>query len=68
MPTAARRPRKAATTTEIRNVPLRNVAEFHRATGPAVVHHVNITRTIDVFVNVESGYDVGGVAAEIAGG
>ena len=46
-------------------VPLRNVAEFHRATGPAVVHHVNITRTIDVFVNVESGYDVGGVAAEI---
>jgi multidrug efflux pump subunit AcrB len=46
-------------------VPLRNVAEFYRATGPAVVNHVNITRTIDVFANVQKGYDVGTVAGEI---
>jgi multidrug efflux pump subunit AcrB len=48
-----------------RPVPLRNVADFYRSTGPAVINHVNITRTIDVFANVEKGYDVGSVAAEI---
>jgi multidrug efflux pump subunit AcrB len=48
-----------------RPVPLRNVADFYRATGPSVVNHVNITRTFDVFANVERGYDVGGVATEI---
>jgi len=48
-----------------RPIPLRNVAEFYRATGPSVVNHVNITRTIDVFANVDRGYDVGGVAEEI---
>ncbi|MCP4247668.1 MAG: efflux RND transporter permease subunit [bacterium] len=46
-------------------IPLRNVAELYRATGPSVVNHVNITRTIDVYANVARGYDVGGVAAEI---
>jgi multidrug efflux pump subunit AcrB len=46
-------------------VALRNIADFGRKTGPAAVNHVNITRTIDVFANVESGYDVGTVAAEI---
>ncbi len=46
-------------------VALRNIAEFGRKTGPAVVNHVNITRTIDVFANVEGGYDVGSVAGEI---
>jgi len=46
-------------------IPLRNVAEFYRATGPSVVNHMNITRTFDIYVNVESGYDVGGVADEI---
>ena len=46
-------------------IPLRNVAEFYRATGPSVVSHMNITRTFDIYANVESGYDVGGVAAEI---
>lgn len=46
-------------------VALRNIAEFGRKTGPAVVNHVNITRTIDVFANVEQGYDVGSVATEI---
>jgi len=46
-------------------VALRNIAEFGRKTGPAVVNHINITRTIDVFANVERGYDVGSVAGEI---
>ncbi len=46
-------------------VPLRNIAEFGRKTGPAVINHVNIKRTIDVFANVEQGYDVGSVAAEL---
>ena len=46
-------------------VPLRNIADFYRSTGPSVVNHVNITRTFDVFSNVARGYDVGGVAAEI---
>jgi multidrug efflux pump subunit AcrB len=46
-------------------VPLRNVAEFYRATGPAVINHRNITRTIDIFANVLSGYDVGGIAKEM---
>ncbi|MFQ5501390.1 MAG: efflux RND transporter permease subunit [Phycisphaerae bacterium] len=48
-----------------RPIPLRNIADFYRATGPSVVNHVNITRTIDIFANVAQGYDVGSVAAEI---
>jgi len=46
-------------------VALRNIANFGRKTGPAVVNHVNITRTIDVFANVERGHDVGSVATEL---
>ncbi|MCG8405286.1 MAG: efflux RND transporter permease subunit [Phycisphaerales bacterium] len=46
-------------------VPLRNIAEFYRATGPSVVNHVNITRTIDIYANVARGHDVGSVASEI---
>ncbi|MCH7527270.1 MAG: efflux RND transporter permease subunit [Planctomycetes bacterium] len=46
-------------------IPLRNVAEFYRSTGPSVVNHMNITRTFDIFVNIKQGYDVGGVAVEI---
>ncbi|MCH8914098.1 MAG: efflux RND transporter permease subunit, partial [Planctomycetes bacterium] len=48
-----------------RPIPLRNIAEFYRATGPSVINHVNISRVTDVYANVEQGYDVGGVAAEI---
>jgi len=48
-----------------RPIPLRNIADFYRATGPSVVNHVNITRTIDVYANVAQGYDVGSVAGEI---
>jgi multidrug efflux pump subunit AcrB len=46
-------------------VALRNIAEFGRKMGPAVVSHINIKRAIDVFANVERGYDVGSVAGEI---
>ncbi len=46
-------------------VPLRNVAEFYRATGPAVINHHNITRVTDIFANVATGYDTGSVAEEI---
>jgi len=46
-------------------VALRNIAKFGRKTGPAVVHHVNIKRTTDVFANVKRGYDVGSVASEL---
>ncbi|MCH8879853.1 MAG: efflux RND transporter permease subunit [Planctomycetes bacterium] len=46
-------------------VPLRNIADFYRASGPSVINHVNISRVIDIYANVEKGYDVGGVAAEI---
>jgi len=46
-------------------VALRNIAEFYRATGPSVVNHLNITRTVDVFANVAPGYDIGTVAGEI---
>ncbi|MFT7667676.1 MAG: multidrug efflux pump subunit AcrB [Planctomycetota bacterium] len=43
---------------------LGNVATLSRTTSPAVVRHINITRTVDVYANVE-GRDLGGLAAEI---
>ncbi|MCH7591838.1 MAG: efflux RND transporter permease subunit [Planctomycetes bacterium] len=46
-------------------VPLRNVADFYRTTGPAVISHHNITRVTNVFANVATGYDAGSVAREI---
>ncbi|MFT5731631.1 MAG: multidrug efflux pump subunit AcrB [Planctomycetota bacterium] len=46
------------------SVLLGNVATLSRTTSPAVVKHVNITRTVDVFANVE-GRDLGGFAADI---
>ena len=54
-------------TNSLQPVPLRNIADFRRATGPAVISHLNITRVIDVYVNVATGYDVGSVAAKIEG-
>jgi multidrug efflux pump subunit AcrB len=48
-------------------IPLRNVAQFYRTTGPAVVNHHNITRVTDVFANVASGHDAGSVADAIEG-
>ncbi len=46
-------------------VPLRNVADFYRSTGPAVINHHNITKVIDVYANVATGVDAGSVAEEI---
>ncbi|MEE8467125.1 MAG: efflux RND transporter permease subunit [Planctomycetota bacterium] len=43
---------------------LRNVATLHRTTSPAVVKHLNITRTLDIFANVE-GRDLGSVTRDI---
>ncbi len=45
---------------------LQDVAEIvTNVTGPAVINHRNITRVTDVFVNVETGYDMGRVVTEI---
>lgn len=46
---------------------LKNIATFSRATAPAEVHHHNVTRVTNVYVNV-AGRDVGSVAAEIEAG
>jgi multidrug efflux pump subunit AcrB len=43
---------------------LRNLATFERTVAPAEVSHVNITRVIDVYANVE-GRDLGSVAADV---
>ena len=49
----------------VRSVPLRNLATIRRTSGPAVINHRNITRTINVYVNVACGYDVGSVVSRI---
>jgi multidrug efflux pump subunit AcrB len=43
---------------------LTNLATFKRTTAPTEVNHLNISRVIDVFANVD-GRDVGSVAADI---
>ena len=45
-------------------VPLRNVARFSRTTAPSEINHLNITRVVDLFVNVR-GRDIGAVASDI---
>lgn len=50
--------------TQSQPIPLRNIASFKRATAPGEVNHLNITRVIDVYANVE-GRDIGSVAAAI---
>src|SRR3989442_8547703 len=45
-------------------LPLTNVACFLRTTAPSEINHLNITRVVDVFVNV-AGRDLGSVAADI---
>ncbi len=45
-------------------IPLRSVAKVNYTTAPIEINHHNITRVIDVFVNVR-GRDVGSVAAGI---
>jgi multidrug efflux pump subunit AcrB len=49
----------------VRPALLRNVAEFRRTTGPAVINHHNITRVIDVYANVLPGHDAGTVVRAI---
>ncbi len=49
------------------SVPLRTLVELRRTTSPAVIKHVNITRTVDVYANV-SGRDLGRVVAGIQKG
>ncbi|MCH8086240.1 MAG: efflux RND transporter permease subunit [Chloroflexi bacterium] len=44
-------------------VPLRNIAELSRTMGPAVINHLNITRVIDVYADVEGGQYLGDVVA-----
>jgi len=45
---------------------LQDVAEIQtNVTGPSVINHRNITRVTDIYANVESGYDLGGVVARI---
>lgn len=48
-----------------RPVMLQNLAKITRGKGPAVINHHNITRVIDVYANVERGYDMGSVVANI---
>jgi multidrug efflux pump subunit AcrB len=47
-----------------RPVLLKNIARLTRTTSPSTVRHLNITRTVDVYANVE-GRDLGSVAQEI---
>ena len=44
---------------------LKSIATLRRTTSPAVIRHINITRTVDIFANVE-GRDLGSVNADIA--
>ena len=46
------------------SVLLKNIARLERTSSPAVIKHVNITRTVDVFANVED-RDLGGAVQEI---
>jgi len=44
---------------------LRNVATIEHGVGPGTISHRNIGRVMDVYVNVERGYDVGSVMTAI---
>ena len=48
-------------------VPLATLVTESRKTGPASVHHRNITRVIDVYAVALPGYDIGSVVAGIEG-
>ncbi|MBI4603470.1 MAG: efflux RND transporter permease subunit [Planctomycetes bacterium] len=43
-------------------VPLKDLATFELTTAPAEITHLNITRMVDIFVNVARGHDVGSVS------
>jgi len=46
-------------------VRLRNLATVEESVGPGSVSHRNIGRVMDIYINVERGYDVGGVMSGI---
>ena len=46
-------------------VRLRNLATVEKSVGPGSVSHRNIGRVMDVYINVERGYDVGSVMSGI---
>ncbi len=48
-----------------RPVPLETLVHMRRSSGPSVVNHKNITRVIDIYAGVESGYDIESVVAEL---
>ena len=48
-------------------VALDTLVKITRKTGPASVHHKNITRVIDIYATVLPGYDIGSVVADIEG-
>jgi multidrug efflux pump subunit AcrB len=47
-----------------RSVLLKNIARLERTSSPAVIKHINITRTVDVYANVE-GRDLGSAVKDI---
>ncbi len=47
------------------SVPLSNLVKMSRKTGPAVIHHRNITRVTDIYASVLPGYDIGSVVFDI---
>ena len=47
------------------SVRMGDVVSFRREAGPPVINHRNISRVIDVYVNVLPGYDVGSVCQNI---
>ena len=46
-------------------VSLKDIATFRQTTAPAEITHLNITRQVDIFINVKEGYDLGTVAAGV---
>ena len=46
-------------------VSLKDIATFRQTSAPAEITHLNITRQVDIFINVKEGYDLGTVAAGV---
>jgi multidrug efflux pump subunit AcrB len=44
---------------------LKDLATFELTTAPAEITHLNITRMVDIFVNVRQGHDVGSVSRAV---
>ena len=46
-------------------ISLKDIATFRQTSAPAEITHLNITRQVDIFVNVKEGYDLGTVATGV---